>query len=99
MVANSLPTCSTSRTVADGLTASVQVAALGQGDQLFDERTQFLGLGQGGDDLLVLDQRGRHVGEHGGAVSGRTAQFTVSFTVTHCGLSWALARCSAMKKR
>jgi hypothetical protein len=40
-----------------GLAAGVQVAALGQRDQLFDDRAQFLGLGQGGLDLLVLDQR------------------------------------------
>ena len=48
-----------------GLTAGMQVTALGQRDELLDERTQVLRLGQRGDDLLVLDQRGwDNVGEH-----------------------------------
>ena len=46
----------------------MQVAALGQRHQLLHHRPQLLGLGQGGDDLLVLDQAGGHVGEHGGTV-------------------------------
>jgi hypothetical protein len=36
----------------------MQVAALGERDQLLDDRTQVLRLRQRGDDLLVLDQRG-----------------------------------------
>ena len=43
------------------LTAGVQVAALGQRDQLFDDRTQFLGFRQGGLDLLVFNQANRHM--------------------------------------
>ena len=53
-----------------GEAARVQVAALAERDQLLDHRTQVLRLGQGGDDLLVLDQGCRHVGEHGLAVLG-----------------------------
>src|SRR6185437_9590867 len=76
--------------LADRLAARMQVAALGQRHQLLDEGPQLLGLRQGGDDLLVLDQAGRHVGEHGGAVGGRAAQFAVRDTVAHFGLSWVL---------
>ena len=52
----------------DRLAAGVQVAALAERDELLHDRAQLLRLGQGGGDLLVLDQRGRHVGEHGLAV-------------------------------
>ena len=38
------------------LTAGMQVAALAERDDLLDDRTQVLRLGQRGDDLLVLDQ-------------------------------------------
>jgi hypothetical protein len=68
----------------------MQVAALGEGDQLLDHGPQLLGLRQGGHDLLVLDQARGHVGEHGRAVGGRTTQFAVGFTVTHLEISWAL---------
>ena len=37
-----------------GLTAGMQIAALGQRDQLFDDRAQFLGFRQGGLDLFVF---------------------------------------------
>src|SRR5690606_5808727 len=74
---------------ADGLTTSVQVALLGEGDQLLDEGTQFLRLRQGGRDLLVLDQRGGHVGEHGLAVADRTAELTIGGAVAHRGLSYS----------
>jgi hypothetical protein len=61
----------------------VQVAALAERDQLFDDRTQVLGLGQRGDDLLVLDQRRGHVGEHRFAVLGRAVELAVSVSVAH----------------
>ena len=61
----------------------MQVAALAERDQLLDDRTQVLGLRQGGDDLLVLDQRSRHVGEHGLAVFGRAVEATTTESVTH----------------
>ncbi len=50
--------------LADRLTAHSETALLAERDELLDDRAQFLGLGQRGDDLLVLDQRGAHVGEH-----------------------------------
>ncbi|VXA90708.1 hypothetical protein BREVUG8_10100 [Brevundimonas sp. G8] len=75
--------------LADGLTTSVQVALLGEGDQLLDEGTQFLRLGQGRGDLLVLDQRGGHVREHGGAVATRATEFTMGGAVAHLGLSYS----------
>src|SRR5918996_1580282 len=54
--------------------ARVQIAPLAQGDQLLDQRPQLLGLGQRGLDLLVLDQRNGHVGEHRLAVARRAVQ-------------------------
>src|SRR5690606_2248688 len=74
---------------ADGLTTGVQVALLGEGDQLLDEGTQFLRLGQSRGDLLVLDQRGGHVSEHGLAMADRTAELAVSGAVAHRGLSYS----------
>src|SRR5262249_16592772 len=67
----------------DRLAPRMQVAALAEGDQLLDNRTQVLRLGQRGGDLLVLDQRGRHVGEHGAAMLGRAIELAVGVTVTH----------------
>src|SRR5262249_23666461 len=67
----------------DRLAPSVQVAALAERDQLLDDRAQLLRLGQRGGDLLVLDQRGRHVGEHGAAMLGRAVELAVGVTVTH----------------
>jgi len=61
----------------------VQIATLAQGDQLLDDRTQLLGLGQGGHDLLVLDQRGRHIGEHRLAMARGAAQLPVGVSVAH----------------
>src|SRR6185437_12314117 len=67
----------------DRLAAGMQVTALGERDQLLDDRPQFLGLGQRGHDLLVLDQRRRHVGEHRLAVAGSPVELTVGVTVAH----------------
>ena len=41
----------------DRLAARMQVAALAERDQLLDDRAEILGLRQGRDDLLMLDQR------------------------------------------
>ena len=67
----------------DRLTAGVQVAPLAQGDQLLDDRTQVLRLGQGGDDLLMLDQRGREIGEHRLAVAYTAGEAAAFETVAH----------------
>jgi hypothetical protein len=66
-----------------GLAAGVQVAALGERDQLLDDRAQFLGLGQRRLDLFVFDERAGHVGEHRLAVFMGPVQAAVSASVTH----------------
>src|SRR5690606_2742869 len=53
---------------------------LGQGDQRLGNATQFFGLGQGGLDQFVLEQRHRHVLEHGLTVCAGAAQMTATFT-------------------
>src|SRR5213076_3120402 len=54
-----------------------------EGDQLLDDRAQFLCLRQRGDDLLVLDQRRAHVGEHCAAMLGGAVELTMNLAVTH----------------
>src|SRR5581483_7728786 len=80
--------------LADRLAAHRQPALLAERDQLLDDRPQLLGLRERGDDLLVLDQRGGHVGEHGGAMARRAAQLAVRVTVAHGGLSSSLGAAS-----
>jgi hypothetical protein len=52
----------------------VQVTALGLGDQLLGERPQPPGLGLGGGDLSVPEQRRGQVGQHQPLVRGATAE-------------------------
>ena len=59
----------------------MQVAALAERHQLLDDRTQVLRLRQGRHDLLVLDQRGRHVREHRAAVLGRAIELAMGVGV------------------
>ena len=65
----------TSRICDDRLAAGMQVAALAERHQLLDHRPQLLRLRQRGHDLLVLDQRRSHVGEHRLAMFGGAVQF------------------------
>src|SRR5690606_28009850 len=67
----------------DRLTASMQVAALAERDELFDDRTDFLCLRQGRHDLLMGDERGSHVGEHGLAVACGAVELATGFLVAH----------------
>jgi hypothetical protein len=67
----------------DRLPARMQAAALAERNQLFDDRVQILGLGQRRNDLLVLDQRGGHVGEHGPAMLGRSVELAIDLAVAH----------------
>src|SRR5215213_10181696 len=67
----------------DRLPAHGQPTLLAEGDQLLDDRTQFLRLRQRGDDLLVLDQRRAHVGEHRLAMLGGAVELTMNLAVTH----------------
>src|SRR6185369_3662894 len=67
----------------DGLTAGGKVALLADRHQLLDDRTKLLRLRQSRDDLLVLDQRRAHVGEHRHTMRRMTPQLAVNFSVTH----------------
>src|SRR5699024_5500332 len=60
-----------------------QPAALGQCDQFLDVRAKLLRLGGGGGDLLVLDQRGRHVAEQGRTVARGALKLTMANAVAH----------------
>ena len=61
----------------------MQVAALGERDELLHDRPKLLRLRQRGDDLLVLDQRRRHVGEHRRAMARGAVQLAARFAVAH----------------
>src|SRR4029078_5402304 len=71
----------------DGLPASMQIAALAERDELLDHGAKLLGIRQRGGDLLVLDQRRSHVGEHRLAMLRRAVELAVNLTVTHRVLS------------
>src|SRR4051812_8051868 len=60
-----------------------EAAALGQSHQLLDIGAKLLRLGGGGCDLLVLDERSRHVAEQGGAVAGGALELTPADAMTH----------------
>src|SRR6185312_16346686 len=49
---------------------------------------QFLRLRQRGDDLLMLDQRGAHVGEHRLAMLGGAVELAMNLAVTHVGIPY-----------
>src|SRR5205085_4177836 len=76
----------------DGLAAQSEAALLAERDQLLDDRAQLLGLRQRGDDLLVLDQRGRHVGEHRTAMLGGAVELAVNLAVTHWTIPSSVGR-------
>src|SRR5688572_2366755 len=61
----------------------MQTAAFAERDELLYDRAELLGLRQRGGDLLVLDQRGAHVGEHGLAMLGLLVELAMNFAVTH----------------
>src|SRR5690606_30744897 len=67
----------------DRLAAGMKIATLAEGYQLLHNRAKFLRLRKGGDDLLMLDERGRHIGEHGLAVARGSVQLAAGFSVTH----------------
>ena len=64
-------------------TAVSQAVCLGQSDQRLSNATQFFGFWQSSFDQLVLEQRHRHVLEHGLAVRAGAAEVTTTFTMTH----------------
>ena len=53
------------------------------GDVALGLAAQLLGLGQGGLDTLVVEQRGDHVAVHGLAMGRVASQLTSRFVVTH----------------
>src|SRR5437763_1793392 len=69
--------------VAAGQPARVQRAGAGLGDELFDERAQFLRLRLGRLDRLAHDERGREVAHQGELLLARATELTSSLPVTH----------------
>src|SRR5690606_16172049 len=67
----------------EGEAAVGDAVDLGQGHQRLGDAAQFLGLGQGGLDQLVLEQRGGHVAEHGFAVGAGAVELAAGFLVAH----------------
>src|SRR5262249_58767990 len=76
-----------------------EAAMLAGRDQPLDDGTQILGLGQGGPDLFVLDQRGGEVLEHRLAVGGFAAEAAAVKAMAHKILNrarrgaWPIPRC------
>ena len=56
---------------------------LAQGDDLLGVAARLLGLGQGGGDAAMLEQRGDHVAHQREAVLAGAAQFAVVDAVSH----------------
>ena len=67
----------------EGLTAGVEVSALGQRDQLLDLGLRDLGLGLAGLDALVVDQFLRQVRHQRLAVGGIATQLVSFLGVAH----------------
>ena len=65
------------------LAAGVQRLGLREGDELLGEALDRLGLGERGLDLTVLEEAGREVPHHGGAVGGGAIELLAVDTVTH----------------
>ena len=60
-----------------------QATAFAERDQLFDNRTQFLGLGNGGHDLFVLDQCRREILQESLTVSTGPLHPAALHSMTH----------------
>src|SRR5262249_15367864 len=77
--------------VRDELAARMKPAALAEGHQLLDDRTQVLRLGQGGLDLLMLHQRLRQIHEQRLAMALGPIELTPGHSVTHGSSPLSLA--------
>ena len=61
----------------------MQISALAERNELLDHGPQILRLRKGGHDLLMLDQRRRHIREHGTPVLGFAVELAMGVTVAH----------------
>src|SRR5205085_5761334 len=66
-----------------GEPAVAETTLLGQGHQLLDIGAKLLRFCRRRGDLLVLDERGRHVAEQGRAVARGALKLTVANTMAH----------------
>src|SRR5262249_1637869 len=66
-----------------GETTVRQAATLGKRDQLFDIRAKLLRLCRRRRDLLMLDERSRHVPQQGSTVAGSALKLTAANTMAH----------------
>jgi hypothetical protein len=68
------------------LPPGMKPAALAERDQPLDDRAKFLGLRQGGLDLLMADQGSCHVGESRLAMAGGSAELAAGDGMAHVTL-------------
>jgi hypothetical protein len=80
-----------------GLTASMHVTTLGQRNQLLSNRPQILGLGQRCNNLLMLDQRSRHIGKHCLAMRACAVELASALSVAHWPSPWILTSGAASR--
>src|SRR5262249_41251056 len=66
-----------------GKTAVRKSTALGERDQLLDIGAKLLRLGRPRRDLLMLDERSRHVAEQGCTMTGGALKLTAANTMAH----------------
>ena len=66
-----------------GPAAGMQRTFFGQCYQLLDERAQFLGLGDGGNDPASLDERDRHIAHQSQPMGGIAPERPADFSVLH----------------
>src|SRR5690606_28343323 len=81
-----------------GLAPRVKPAALPERDEPLHDRPQVLCLGQGRGDLLMLQERMRHVAEHGLSVRGGAAELPAAVAVTHFPYSLSAAQYGSSRR-
>ena len=69
--------------VAEGLAARVQIALLAQGDHLFNQRTDGLGLGQGGLDAVFDEDGGDQIAQQGATMAGVASELESCIAMAH----------------
>src|SRR5690606_15715708 len=65
------------------LTTGMKITPLAERDELLNIGAKLLRLGQSGHDLLMLDERDRHIGEHGLAMACGAIELATGFSVAH----------------